>query len=86
MKNDEFKPSEGSLASQRAKLLAHLQQYGSITTVSARDELSISHTAGRVHEQRWLSGFDIQTVRATAYDQQDRLHLCACYILKGAPC
>ena len=86
MSKIDFKPNEASLASQRVKLLAHLQQYGSITTVSARDELGISHPAGRVHELRWLGGFDIQTVGAVAYDIQDRAHRCACYILKGAPC
>ena len=66
----EYCPAE-TRATQRQRLLEHLQQHGSITTDEARRWLGIMHPAGRVRELRHM-GWDIRTRRDR---HQGRYHL-----------
>lgn len=58
---------------QRARLLAQVQQAGSVTTIAARSELNIMMPAARVKELREL-GHPIKTHRITMTDDQGRAH------------
>lgn len=67
-----------SATTQRARLLAHLIERGSVSTLEARGrELKIMHPAGRVRELR-EAGFNIATVR-------DVRQGCGRYVLRGVP-
>lgn len=58
---------------QRARLLARVQQAGSVTTIAARSELNIMMPAARVKELR-EQGHPINTHRITMTDDQGRTH------------
>ena len=83
MSNNDFKPNEASLTSQRAMLLAHLKLHGEITTVTCRDEYGVMSPAARFMELR-RAGYEIETKRCVAYDASGRRHPCASYVLTGA--
>lgn len=78
--SDEFKPNDTALASQRASLLAHLQEHGEITTLTCREDYGVMSPAARIMELR-RAGYAICTKRCVAYDADGRRHPCACYVL-----
>lgn len=69
-----------STDAQRNRLLERLQ-VGPVDTFTARNELNISHPAGRVQELR-EAGHPIFTHRQTIHDDQGRPHRgCAVYVM-----
>jgi hypothetical protein len=70
-----------SAAKQRQALHEALQK-GPITTLFARNNLSIAHPAGRICELR-SSGLAIRTLKAWEPDICGTLHLVAKYVLVG---
>lgn len=62
-----------SAHAQRARLLARMQQAGSVTTIAARSELNIMMPGARVKELREL-GHPIKTHRITMTDDHGRTH------------
>jgi hypothetical protein len=62
-----------SADAQRARLLARVQQAGSVTTIAARSELNIMMPAARVKELCEL-GHLIKTHRITMTDDHGRTH------------
>ena len=67
-------------AKQRAALFA-LLLLTPVSTIEAREQLGISHPAGRIAELRQL-GHSIATLSKTEFDVQGRPHLCAVDILQ----
>jgi hypothetical protein len=65
--------NDTSGSAQRARLLARVQQAGSVTTIAARSELNIMMPAARVKELR-EQGHPIKTHRITTTDEQGRTH------------
>ncbi len=72
LKNDSH-VNDTSGSAQRARLLARVQQAGSVTTITARAELNIMMPAARVKELR-EQGHPINTHRITMTDDQGRTH------------
>ena len=66
-------------AKQREALLNALHR-GTVSTIQAREQLGISHPAGRVFELRRL-GWRISTLASICDDDQGRPHKCASYRL-----
>lgn len=64
---------------QRAALFA-LLLLAPVSTIEAREQLGISHPAGRIAELRQL-GHLISTLSKTELDAQGRPHRCAVYVL-----
>ena len=65
--------NDTSADAQRARMLARMQQAGSVTTIAARSELNIMMPAARVKELREL-GHPIKTHRITMTDDHGRTH------------
>jgi len=62
----DFTPSGFTKARQRLALMAWLQSFGECSTTQARNELGISHPAGRVYELR-RAGVEIATHRVQGF-------------------
>ena len=77
-----LEPSSGTKSRQRNEILSALQR-APLTTIAAREELSICHPAARVLELRKL-GYRIETQARTEFDSQGRPHRVASYVLRGA--
>lgn len=65
--------NDTSAGAERARLLAQVQQTGSVTTIAARSDLNIMMPAARVKELREL-GHPIKTHRVTMTDDHGRTH------------
>lgn len=74
------KRSGNSNAAQCGRLLQHLKQYGSITTLKARDELSVMHPSGRIRDLR-LAGYPIITQEVIDVDAAGVEHRQGLYVL-----
>lgn len=73
--------NDNSAASQRSKILHHLQEIGPITTLQARHRLDICHPGMRVCELR-KSGFPIETYWADDLTPEGNCHRVAKYVLR----
>lgn len=73
--------NELSVASQSMRLLEHLQQYGTITTLEAR-RMGIMHPGMRVCELRKRSE-KIDTGHTYQADESGAVHRVAVYIWRG---
>lgn len=75
-----------SSEAQRARLLAHLIQHGSATTIEIRRDLDVLMPAARVHELRHKFGCNITMVRVYQKTDFGKTHRVARYFLhqKGA--
>ncbi|MFH0784024.1 MAG: helix-turn-helix domain-containing protein [Pseudomonadota bacterium] len=71
---------DNSAASQRSRILRHLQEIGPITTLQARHLLDIMHPAQRCLELR-KSGFPIETVWVNDLTPEGNCHRVARYVL-----
>lgn len=65
--------TDNSTASQRSRILAHLKQFGSLTTLQARHLLDIMHPSMRILELREL-GFQITTIPSSDYTPEGNEH------------
>jgi predicted ArsR family transcriptional regulator len=72
--------TDNSAATQRARLLAWLNDHHRITTFGARRDLDIPHPAARVQELR-EAGHNIVTEWTTEEAQRGRPHRIARYVL-----
>ena len=77
-----FDPRPDMKAKQCAAMFAALQR-GPLSTIAARQELGISHPAGRVHELK-KAGHAINTLSRSIEDDRGRKHRSALYVLAGA--
>lgn len=77
----DITPVCNSYAAQRGRLLQHLQEKGSITTLQARHELAVMHPAGRVKELR-DSGYAITTYWTFDVDSAGVSHRQGLYVLQ----
>lgn len=66
---------------QRRRLLNHLRENGSVTTIQARKELDILHPAGRIKELR-ADGHAIHMVWCDVPTDCGRLHRVGKYFLQ----
>jgi predicted ArsR family transcriptional regulator len=71
---------DNSAASQRARLLAWLNDHHRVSTFEARRDLDIPHPAGRIEELR-KAGHNIVTEWTTEEAQRGRPHRIARYVL-----
>ena len=71
-----------NIAAQCLRLLHHLKQRGSITTVQARHELDIVAPAARIFQLRHEWGFNIVTVWVNEENPGGGIHRFAKYILR----
>ena len=84
--NQGNQPGNGnSRRAQQQRLLAYLQQHGSIDTVTARRELDTMMPAARIFELRHEQGFDIVSQRVQRQTEAGRTHNVALYVLLGEP-
>lgn len=74
-----------SRRAQQQRLLAYLQQHGSIDTVTARRELDTMMPAARIFELRHQQGYDIVSHRVRRETDHGRTHSVALYVLLGEP-
>lgn len=74
------KPLNNSAASQRVALLQYLKQYGSITTLQARQVLAVMSPAPRIKELR-DAGYLIITERIVDTDSTGKKHRQGLYVL-----
>lgn len=72
--------SSNSKAAQRGRLLQYLQQYGSITTLQARQILAVMSPAPRIKELR-ESGYSIKTNWVKDTDSAGVEHRQGLYVL-----
>ena len=79
----DFTPGANTRASQRAAILAALQQKP-LSTIVARESLSVLHPAGRIMELR-RAGHAIATLSQVVYDAAGQPHRSALYVLGVAP-
>lgn len=77
---DSTSPKADTAATQRARLLAWLNDHHRITTFGARRDLDIPHPAARVQELR-ERGHNIVTEWTTEEAQRGRPHRIARYVL-----
>jgi len=70
-----------SSGAQRARIIQHLRQYSSITTLEARKTLDVLHPAMRILELRG-SGFRIDTVWTRQQTDCGKFHRVAKYVLQ----
>lgn len=79
--NTQSNNTDNSSEVQRARLLAHLKQFGSATTIELRRDLDVMMPAARVHELRHRYGHNITMARV--YQQTDcgKMHRVARYFL-----
>jgi hypothetical protein len=66
---------------QRARLLEHLKQFGSATTIELRRDLDVLMPAARVHELRYRFGHNITMVRVYQPTDCGKMHKVARYFL-----
>lgn len=78
---DSFEPGDGAKAGQQRLILEALRN-GPLSTIDARERLGVMHAGGRVLELR-RSGWQIETVRQTVFDNEGRPHRSALYRLRG---
>lgn len=71
---------DNSAASQRSRILQHLQEIGPITTLQARHRLDICHPGMRVCELR-KSGFPVETIWVNDLTPEGNCHRVARYVL-----
>jgi len=69
-------------ASQRQRILKHLQSGKSLTTIQTRSELQIMHPAMRIKELRNV-GYNIETFWASDETKEQGKHRVAMYYLKS---
>ena len=81
-KQFDLTPSDTTKANQRRALLEHMKQRGKVSTIESREQLGISHPAGRICELR-AQGFKIDTKRVLEADASGRFHGVALYVLEG---
>ncbi len=74
-----------SRRAQQQRLLAYLQQHGSIDTVTARRELDTMMPAARIFELRHQQGYDIVSHRVQRETDAGRTHSVALYVLVSEP-
>lgn len=74
------KPQSNSNAAQRSRLLQYLNQYGSITTLQARQILAVMSPAPRIKELR-ESGYSITTNWVIDIDSAGIEHRQGLYVL-----
>ncbi len=74
-----------SRRAQQQRLLAYLQTYGSIDTVTARRELDTMMPAARIFELRHQHGYDIISHRVQRETDAGRTHSVALYTLLSTP-
>lgn len=74
-------PSDNSAASQRSRLLKHLQEIGPVTTLQCRHLLDCMHPGMRICELR-KSGHPIETVWVDDLTPEGNSHRVARYILR----
>ena len=77
------KHNDNSANSQRTRLVEHLQEHGSITTIEARRDLDIMMPAARIFELRKL-GYKIDTIWTNATTEQGKKHRVARYVWRAA--
>jgi hypothetical protein len=70
-----------SSEAQRARLLAHLKQFGSATTIELRRDLDVMMPAARVHELRHHFGHNITMARVYQPTDGGKMHRVARYFL-----
>ena len=76
-----FNTTGNSVEAQRLRLLAHLKQFGSATTIELRKSLDILMPAARVHELRHKLGYNITMARVFQPTDCGKLHRVARYFL-----
>lgn len=84
-KQTDQHPNGNSRRAQQQRLLAYLQQHGSIDTVTARRELDTMMPAARIFELRHQQGYDIVSHRVRRETDAGRTHSVALYVLLGEP-
>lgn len=70
-----------SSEAQRARLLTHLKEFGSATTIELRRDLDVMMPAARVHELRHRFGLNITMVRVYQPTDCGKVHRVARYFL-----
>lgn len=70
-----------SSEAQRARLLAHLKQFGSATTIELRRDLDVMMPAARVHELRHKFGYNITMARVYQPTDSGKMHRVARYFI-----
>ena len=70
-----------SSEAQRARLLAHLKEFGSATTIELRRDLDVMMPAARVHELRHKMGHNITMARVYQPTDSGKIHRVARYFL-----
>ena len=81
--NRTHQHNDNSASSQRTRLIEHLQEHGSITTIEARRDLDIMMPAARIYELR-KQGYKIDTVWTSDTTEQGKQHRVACYVWRAA--
>jgi hypothetical protein len=77
-----FRPSDISIASQRAQILSYLKLHGSATTLDIRNKLHILSPAPRIFELR-KQGLLIVTEKQAQPTPDGRSHSVAKYVLQS---
>ena len=80
---DSRNDNSNTLEAQRNRILDHLQQFGSFTTLYARHHLDVLHPAARIHELRHREGYSIETVWDTETNPGGGRHRIARYFLRS---
>ncbi|MDP3334541.1 MAG: helix-turn-helix domain-containing protein [Methylococcaceae bacterium] len=73
--------TSNSSEAQRARLLEHLKQFGSATTIELRRDLDVMMPAARVHELRHKFGHNITMAKVYQPTDCGKLHKVARYFL-----
>lgn len=73
--------NSNSSEAQRARLLAHLKQFGSATTIELRRDLDVMMPAARVHELRHKLAYNITMARVFQPTDAGKMHRAARYYL-----
>ncbi len=81
--NRTHQHNDNSADSQRARLIKHFQEHGSITTIEARRDLDIMMPAARIYELR-KQGYKIDTIWTNDTTEQGKQHRVARYVWRAA--
>lgn len=81
--NSKQQHTDNSASLQRARLVVHLQEYGSVTTIAARRDLDIMMPAARILELR-EQGYKIDTIWTNDTTEQGNQHRVARYVWRAA--
>ncbi len=74
--------NSNSLASQRQCVLDGLREsVNGLTTIELREQYDVMMPAARVHELRWMFGFNIEKVSTHDTNAQGNRHSVARYVL-----